>query len=104
VSGIPAWVWAGGGLVGAGLIFFILSRFFGWKIGGIAAAAFLALGAFKASMARARAEGAAKAEAEQRQKNIDLERRIAEAREAERRRQQETGHAIDENDPNLRDP
>ena len=78
---IPDWLWWGGGLVGAGLIFWFGSKIFGWKIAGIAAGAFALLGAFRGQ----RAKGAA----DQRDRQREADRLAVERANAARQRERE---------------
>ena len=99
-----SWLWAIPGLGLAALAYWGLSKFFGWKVGLLAALGIIGGFALKVITAGAFKRGEAANQARQKAKNLELEQRIAAAREAERRRQQETGHVIDPTDPNLRDP
>lgn len=100
---IPDWVWWGGGIVGAGLILWFGSRVFGWKIGAILAAAFLAAGAWRGSVAKAEQRGSDEARRRQREADDDAIRRGNAARERARENTARTEGAINEDDPFLRD-
>lgn len=97
------WFIAGGGIVAAGLIFLALRGVLGPKIALMVAGAFFALGQFWGALRRAREKGRAEAEERQRQANADAVARANAAREAARKRNQETGGEIDEDDKYLRD-
>jgi hypothetical protein len=100
MSGWGWWV-GGGGVAVAAFVF--VSRFFGWKLGAIAAVIVGGLAFWKGSMTRAERRGHDAQEAKAKAIAEEQTRRAAEARQREIDRQHHTGGAINERDPYLRD-
>lgn len=101
---IPPWMLWGSGLVGTGVIVFLVHKFLGWKWALIAGGAFLGLVTFKSAQQRAEERGRKEAEERQRQADAEAIKKAKAAREAARERERLNPGVINEKDPFLRDP
>jgi len=98
---LPSWFYWGGGLVGAGVIVFLVHKFLGWKWALIAGGTFLGLAGFKGAQERAEERGRAEATAKQKREAEERERLADEAGRLEDERWQNEG-GPDPNDPHNR--